>query len=195
MIVLIIVGVLLLCCVGGGIVTCVWGQSLIDQAGDIVNNTNNSSNSYYDDDSDDDSYGTETDPYEDTYSGGTQGTLSSHGNVLVDDDKIKITLGDAVPGSDAGWLEFDVTVENKTNKDVFIMFYEANINGKNVDGYVMIYTATDDEDFPPNKTTAGTLLFIDPPTDLDWKTFNGEIWIVDVADYDTIEEVPFDLRK
>ena len=123
--------------------------------------------------------------------GSTSSSLPSGYSSVVNDSKIEIGFGTAKPFPD-GTVTVDIYVINKTNKTIYLLFYDNQFDGKYADDSDVFTSMIDGT--APNKTFEG-VIYLDSVYDVDdlnnWK---GRIVLIDLDTYETIDEYLFDLN-
>jgi hypothetical protein len=177
---ILVVGVALICCIGAsvfGYFTYKVSMKAIDTATQIITSTND----YLE-------YST-TDTDE-------VGESSSHGNMMVDDELITITLGSDYYDKAGDWYIVDCIVKNDYRNPVYISFDEIKtVDGEDIANYTHLDSKGTDDDstFPRWSTTNGELVFLGSLKDVNLNSLEGTLVIVDAETQEVLERVRFDL--
>ena len=115
---------------------------------------------------------------------------------LVDNDVCKITINSQSYDASLDWIEVEVMVENKTDKELWF-FFDSDVTADGLSDPYGVFLSPDDTSlgvtFPAKKTTKGTIVFIDPPTSKKIANFAGTLIIYDDETYDELGKYKFSI--
>ena len=120
--------------------------------------------------------------------------------ILVENDICTISIGSQSYNAAFEWIEVEITVENKSERNLWLYFdHNVTADGLNdTAGYTVV--AYPDEnvggiDFPANATTTGAIVFMNPPDSKTVQNFTGSIIIYDGDTFEMLEVYHFLIKN
>jgi flagellar basal body-associated protein FliL len=119
--------------------------------------------------------------------------------VILDNNVVKITvdIGSGKTNEAGGFYEVDLVVENKTDKDIVLMFdYPLTANSPEpLSAYIAPSIEHFDVSFPAKQTTTGVLTFYSTVGSSGITNLEGNLEVIDLDSFDLLGEYPIKVAK
>jgi flagellar basal body-associated protein FliL len=124
----------------------------------------------------------------------------SNEEVILDNNMIKITVdtGSGKASEYGDYYEVDLVVENKTEKDIVLMFgypLTANNSPEPLSAYIAPSIESSGISFSAKQTTTGELTFYTTAGSSGITNLDGSLEIIDIDSFDVLAEYPIKIAK